>query len=651
LDKALGQFEAGLNLPPPAIPAPNWDVAIAGLRQALTDNAKHAEAHNVLGLLLGRNGAKSAEVAAEFHEALRLRPDYAEASNNLGLVLIQAGDDKAGIAALREAVRISPDYAEAHANLGAALTPTDPEEAIQELEKAVALAPAAVNAQFNLAVAYGTSPSRGTAKEIEQLRKVIALAPTLARAHLALGKALLQAGKVADAISELQETAKLDPQNGEAHYQLGLALARAGRRDEAAAQLNKGRELVSADDRNQNANLDVAEGQAAFERGDAEQAIAKFRHALELRPDFSDAQHFLGVALEKQGDTAAASAAYRKAVELNPADVTARQSLDRLTLPDAPTPQKSAESAAASTSGEDDTAHMAELEGYIRESKFEEVEPLLADYVKEHPKSDWGWYALGYSQFAQKKVGESIRSLAQCLQLNVRNAEAHKILGRDLMIIGRFDAAQTEFEQGIRYDPTSAEMYYNLGKLFSMQDDWERARKEFDEALRLAPNYVEALDALGFAQEALGNDAAAVASYEKAIALNDEQHGKYAVAHANLSAYYNRTGNPAKALDYAHKALELDAKSDAAWFQQARAYERQGRLDDAVESLAKAITLNSRASSYYYVLAGIYRRLGKKEESKRALDAFTQLERESNELEKKRRSAAHAATPPGGARD
>ncbi len=91
---------------------------------------------------------------------------------------------------MREAVRLAPDYADAHANLGAALTPTDAEEAVRELEQAVALAPASVKAQFNLAIAYGASPPPGRAKEIEQLRKVIALDPTFARAHLALGKAL-----------------------------------------------------------------------------------------------------------------------------------------------------------------------------------------------------------------------------------------------------------------------------------------------------------------------------------------------------------------------------------------------------------------------------------------------------------------------------
>jgi tetratricopeptide (TPR) repeat protein len=238
--------------------------------------------------------------------------------------------------------------------------------------------------------------------------------------------------------------------------------------------------------------------------------------------------------------------------------------------------------------------------------------------------------------------------------LEIKNAEAHKILGRDLMIIGKFDAAQTEFEQGIRYSPESAEMHYDLGKLFSMQDNWAPARKEFDAALRIDPSYVEALDALGLSMEALGDDPGAVASYEKAIALNQERESKSTSAYVNLSAYYNRTGTPEKALEYANKAIELDAKSDRAWFQKARADERQGRLDDAVDALNHAVSFNTRASSYYYVLSGLYHRLGKMKESREALEVFTRLDKESNELEKMRRTSAKpAGSPPrpGGERE
>jgi tetratricopeptide (TPR) repeat protein len=220
------------------------------------------------------------------------------------------------------------------------------------------------------------------------------------------------------------------------------------------------------------------------------------------------------------------------------------------------------------------------------------------------------------------------------------------------MIIGRFDAAQTEYEQAIRYAPNSSESHYDLGKLLSLQDNWLAARKQFEDAIRLDPAYIEAIDSLGFAQEALGNDADAVQNYQRAIALNEQRQGKFVSAHVNLSAYYNRTGDSAKALDYAQKALALEPTSDAAWFQKARAEERDNQLQAAADSLNHAITLNSRSSSYYYVLSGIYRRLGNLEESKKALDSFTRLDQENSELEKTRRnmSKTRGAPHPGGER-
>jgi tetratricopeptide (TPR) repeat protein len=648
LNSALGQFEAGLNAAS-YVPAPDWDAAVSALRATLA-KTNRADAHNMLGLLLGRKGADSAEVRAEFGEAIRLRPDYAAAHNNIGLVFAQGDEDEKAIAEFREAIRINPNFTDAHANLGATLMATDVEQAIGELEKAASLSPTSVKAQFNLAEAYGNSPSHGATKQIEMLRKVVSLAPAFARGHLALGKALLQTGAGSEAVTELQEATRLDPQSGESHYQLGLALARSGKQQEGAVEVQKGRELSAADERNQNANLDIGEGRAALAKGELEEAAAKLRHAIQLQPDSAEAEHFLGVVLEKQGDNDGASEAYQRALELNPSDAQAKRALEGSDLPDNPAPVAKV---AASDKKEDDQPKMAELEGYIRQSRFQEVEPLLAGYVNQHPKSSWGWYALGYSQFAQKRIGESIKSLAKSLQIDVRNAEAHKILGRDLMIVGRFDAAQTEFEEGIRYDPKSAEIHYDLGKLFSIQDNWEGANEQFKEALRIDPSHIESLDALGLTQEALGDDAHAVESYRKAIALNDERHGNFVAPDVNLSAYYNRTGYSAKALELAQKALDIDPKADKAWFQKARAEEHLGKLQDAADALNRAISFNQHASSYYYVLAGIYRRQGKADESRKALDSFTRLDQENNELEKRRRSMAkpNGAQPPGGERE
>jgi tetratricopeptide (TPR) repeat protein len=611
IDHALGQFDAGLTLPAASQPAPDWKGAAEALRAAIARTPGRGDAYDTLGLLLGRQGADRAEVLAAFRDAIRVQPDLAAAHNHLGLSLIQVGQDAEGIAALREAVRLAPDFAEAHANLGAALTPTDAASAVAELETAVRLAPTYANARFNLAEAYGASQAHGPQRQIAELRSLLEQQPDFVRARVALGKALLQSGDVAGAVEALQAAVTADAENGEAQYQLGLALARAGRKDEATAALQKGRALVAASDRDQRLALDLAEGRAALNRGERDRAVDRFQRALKLDPGSIEARRELHAA---RADSPALARG-------------------------------------AGPSSIDDGAKVATIEGLIREARFADAEPQLVDYVAVHPQSSWGWYALGYSRFAQQKIGEAIKALAKSLELDLTNAEAHKILGRTLMIIGRFDAARVEFEQGLRYKPDSAELHYNLGKLHSIQDNWPAAKTALEAAVKADPDYVEAIEALGFALEALGDDAGAVARYEQAVALNAARNGTFANAHVSLAAFYNRTDRPEKALEYAKEAIALDPKSDRGYFQKARADERQGRNEDAVVALNQAIALNPRASSYYYVLAGVYRRLGWTTDSQEALASFKRLEQESRDLDEQRRKQGLAPAAPARSQD
>ena len=468
------------------------------------------------------------------------------------------------------------------------------------------------------------------------------MAPTFPRAHLALGKALLQDGKVPEAISELQEAARLDPQSGEAHYQLGLAMARAGRKDEARPNYKRDANFLPRTIAIRMSTWISPKAATHSTRAIWIKPPTKFQHAIKLQPESSDAQRYLGIVLEKQGDISGASAAYKKAAG------------SQSWRCGAPTEKLQEVLGSRVDKRRFRTAKPADSKSYIRDGRFKEAQPLAAAYVEQHPKSSWGWYALGYSLFAQQKIGESIQALAKSLQLDVKNAEAHKILGRDLMIIGRFDAAQVEFEQGIRYDPKSAEMHYNLGQTIfharQLGTGTKRIRSSFENRslVRRGSGCTRA-DAGGTRRQFRCRR-----ELRKSHRIEPRTKGKFASAHVNLSAYYNRTGDAAKGLEYANQAIALDPKSDRAWFQKAKADELQGRLNDAVDSLNQAISFNTRASSYYYVLSGVYRRLGKTKESKDALDVFTRLDKESNDLEKLRRSRANLTTtppPPGGRRE
>src|SRR5579884_1235602 len=82
----------------------------------------------------------------------------------------------------------------------------------------------------------------------------------------------------------------------------------------------------------------------------------------------------------------------------------------------------------AAADAADDLARLKALEHQIEEGKYEEVVPPLQAYLKDYPKSSRGHYDLGYVLFRIHRIGESVRELSDSLKLDLKNAEAHKIL-------------------------------------------------------------------------------------------------------------------------------------------------------------------------------------------------------------------------------
>ncbi len=313
------------------------------------------------------------------------------------------------------------------------------------------------------------------------------------------------------------------------------------------------------------------------------------------------------------------------------------------TVPSVATPHEDARSPAEEkpASVDDDPQQVASFQELILKEKFEEVEPLLETYLAAHPGSWKVYYFLGYVQFRQRRIADSVKALAKSLELNLDDAPAHTLLGREFCIIGRTDVALREFEQALRLDPGSADVHYNLGRVHAMDDDFPKARIELEKAIQIAPNYMEAYNALGFAVEALGDDATALQDYQTAIRLNEERQGKFDAPYVNLGGYYNRRDNLDMALEYAHKALELNPRSDLAYFQIAKTCRARGDWVGETEALEKAISIRP-ASQYYYVLGVAYRKLGKIQESQQAFETFQRMQKQTADLEGQRREARRA---------
>ena len=283
---------------------------------------------------------------------------------------------------------------------------------------------------------------------------------------------------------------------------------------------------------------------------------------------------------------------------------------------------------ALATDPKDDFPRLEAAESPIRQQKYQGALPLLRDYLKDYPNSSRGHYDLGYVLFRTHQIAESVNELSLSLKLDVNNAEAHKILGLDCNIVGRYDLAEQELEEAARLKPDSAEIHYWLGRLYYTKGVYPLARREFESAIRLQPFYMKAHNNLGLTMEVLGDNDAALKQYTLAVHLDEEQRLTSEWPYVYLSAFYNRQEKSDSALEFARKALEANPKSDLAYFQMAKAYRTQGEWEKSAEAARRAVTINPKTADFYYVLSYALRKIGKTQESQEAMEAFRKLQLE-----------------------
>ena len=347
-------------------------------------------------------------------------------------------------------------------------------EAIAPLQQAVSLDPNSGKAHYQLGLALSRSGKVDEGKaELDQGLKFTAddERNRKADALLAQAKMELEKGETRSAVDNLQKVVELLPEYADGHLMLGEALVKANDVDDSVAEFRRALDIQP--------NLYPAQfglGHALRLTGKYEDAVAALREAISLRPASSEAYNELGLVLSAEADRPEAVDAFRKALLIDPENRAARANLHALqkTAPvETATSKFEGSSLLMASSSElrprdgDDLEHIKGFEVSIEQEKFDQVEPQLLTYLAAHSDSWRAHYIQGYVLFRQHKVGDSIRELAKSLELNVNNPEGHKILGKDFVIIGKYDYAQTELQQAVRLKPESAEIHYSLGEVYS----------------------------------------------------------------------------------------------------------------------------------------------------------------------------------------
>jgi tetratricopeptide (TPR) repeat protein len=259
--------------------------ALAGYRKVLQLAPSVAEAHCAVAMGYLELGQPQEALACSLR-ALELKPGLVDAWVNLGSAYSQLGQFAEAEAAYGRALELNPAMAEAHNNLGNALWELGrPEDAIAAYRRALELRSAFAEAHNNLGNALRNLERLDEA--LEAYRRTIALQPGFVDAYYGAGEALTGLKRPDEAVVMLQRLVERAP-GDKAYTRLGVALQAADR---------------------------------------IEEAIAAYRHAIEVNSGFADAYYKLGDCLARAGRAHEAVAVLRSGMQHRPDDLDMHSAL------------------------------------------------------------------------------------------------------------------------------------------------------------------------------------------------------------------------------------------------------------------------------------------------------------------------------------
>lgn len=204
----------------------------------------------------------------------------------------------------------------------------DPEDVMDDLQKAIKLDPNLAGAHYALGVAYDRMGD--VQKAMVEFQKAGTLDHSDPRPHLYLGEKYANSGQFHLAIAAFAKAVKADPENVEALKDYAfLCLAH----DEARGWRQAKRALEKAIQiRPNDAEILMNYGYTHYLSKNNNQAIAHYLRSIELKPDWPLSRYNLAIAYEQIGKKELALAEYQKVVKLAPEGLQTEKALKRIQI-------------------------------------------------------------------------------------------------------------------------------------------------------------------------------------------------------------------------------------------------------------------------------------------------------------------------------
>jgi len=258
-------------------------------------------------------------------------------------------------------------------------------------------------------------------------------------------------------------------------------------------------------------------------------------------------------------------------------------------------------------------AHARQL---LQQGKYDEAIAELQGISSANPGMKGVAHELGMAYFKKNDYPQATESFKKALQEEPQDNEATQLLGLSYYLGGNPTAAIPYLEKVQTWYPrANVDASYILGQCYIQTKDYPRARQAFAKMFDLAPDsagsYLLTARML-FRQEF---EPVALEYAQKAVVLD----AKLPRAHFLLGEIHLFESKIPEAISDFQAELSLNPSDAATYYKLADAYSRVQKFDDAEKLLQRAIWLDPTSTGPYVLMGKVLEKKGEPELAVRAL--------------------------------
>jgi tetratricopeptide (TPR) repeat protein len=259
---------------------------------------------------------------------------------------------------------------------------------------------------------------------------------------------------------------------------------------------------------------------------------------------------------------------------------------------------------------------------YSHLRNFEEAQKFYFQAIDQHPGHTDAYFQVGLNFTASGQPRMAIPWLFHAHGLAPARSDITYALAEQLIELEYFDTAKEVLAQGFNSVRQDALLLVAAGDLKRVQGNTAAAIDSYQKALAEHPQLPAALVGIARADISQSRDGEARKLLQAALSGDPED----AFANGELGRLEARDGNSKAALEYLGRAWEHNHSNMAVAFELARVYMRQNQPSTALQLLGSIRPVMQQSPAFHFELARVYSLLGRPGDARAEQDAFTNLQ-------------------------